>query len=295
MDTNLEQILLSTTYKECAKQVEAVVCYILKRDDHISEKKKISANKIIEKYNKLRGECALIPRLEDSTLRMYISRASNDPQSKIYKNPQTQGYFYNENVVVKTTSSSDDSIIANTYSESDFYPIFLKWLAYSCSRVEDIHTEKKQKLWGNPDLIGITISDIVGVTQIDITTLEVKKNLSDWRKNIFEAVSHTRFVHKSYFAFVCTQIEFAKERAEMIQHAMQFGIGLLVLFRPERSKDKRWMKPEKIEEILPAPTRHPANHYLQMLLENLCINGVDKICEFGKRAVDLDRKKTTKS
>ena len=121
--------------------------------------------------------------------------------------------------------------------------------------------------WGNPDIVGLKTLDVFKTTYIEITTIEVKRDFYNWRHDIFEAIAHTMFSNRSYYAFACKESDII-DRA-MITYAQKFNIGILALIVP----DSLWNKPLSMEDIEfrvinPAPAQTP-NKNIQKDFENL--------------------------
>lgn len=283
----LQVILEKAKELSCSDFVTKVFECILKSKGKTDSSHKMTSSELIKEYIDLRkNHPDEIPNLAETTLQVYLSRASVENDTHIYKLSQQKGYFYSSVLETGTTKESRNSDEKKEkLLEVDLYPTFLTWLSFSNTRVCDIHTIKSLQQWGNPDLVGIKLYDIMGRAEFDITTIEVKRNITDWRKLIFESVSHTRMVNRSYYAFVCTQIEFDKNRLDMMQYAQQFHVGLLVLIKG--ATQKSWMNPSKIIEVLPAPILSPIKSNVQNFLYAVGIKKMEDFCTFGKAATDL--------
>lgn len=79
----------------------------------------------------------------------------------------------------------------------------MQWLADKVDRVADISSLRgRHAKWQNPDILGITFKELLGQEILELTTVEVKPSMDSWQQYIFEAVSHSMFVHRAYFAFL---------------------------------------------------------------------------------------------
>lgn len=202
---------------ELGKQV------LLKLGATTSEKAQ-SDRVVYEKYKELLGSNAqLIPQ---NTFKQYLCKAAGAQGTEILCEGHKQGYYTR----VETDVVADDVVDnARVSAEKDLYPIFVNWLSRNGYSSKDVATSKSNGTWGNPDVVGIKVQEGIGQFQIELVTIECKKTFDGWKHLIFEAVSHTRFSDRSYFAFVFPEDEIDKHAAELVKYAEHFGIGVLVL------------------------------------------------------------------
>lgn len=252
------------------QQVERLVCYILESANKTSIDNTYSTDEILEDYRNLckTNEDKIIS-IPENTIITTVSLLAKDSSTSLYSAGKKRGYYL---IIEEEKGILEDC--AETVSEDKIslekllYPTFRQWLSYYCDKAKIIADNRSMHKWGNPDLIGGSVFYILGQPQIEITTIEVKKDLKDWRRNIFEAVAHTLFAHKVYFACVCDEAEYEKEKRDMLLYAQQFQIGILVLVGEVTEVDN-------IREIIPAPTRCPNTIMYQKFLEGLQLLNMD--------------------
>ena len=119
--------------------------------------------------------------------------------------------------------------------EKNLYPSLVSWLITKKYFSKDTSTFKKGGQWGNPDVTGIKIiNDIFGLERLEVCTIEAKAAATDWKKYIFEAVSHKRFANRAYFAFAIgsdkPSIRDIVDYNEMRDYGEKFKIGIIAIF-----------------------------------------------------------------
>jgi hypothetical protein len=66
---------------------------------------------------------------------------------------------------------------------------------------KDVANLKAGGRWGNPDIIGVNLVQLMGAFEVDVVSCEVKIADSNWEQMIFEAISHKRFSNRSWFCY----------------------------------------------------------------------------------------------
>lgn len=273
------------------EQVSKLVSYILDQSDANGDldvngsPKVMSTQQILDAYKELREKeenVILIPDNSISTLLSALAKSENYP---IYCQGRKQGYFY-KNIVQSGTDVLDerqcmeatDEQSESSLLEKDIYPYLISWLqTKNYDLVQDISTKKRKGQWRNPDILGIKTIDVFKTTYIEIVTIEAKLSKDLWTKEIFEAIAHTVFSNKSYFAYLCKESD--KVDDEMIAYAQKFNIGILQVML----SDEKWKLSSKdigpddmeIREILPAPEQKPLLTLQKRFLKDLGINDFD--------------------
>lgn len=251
------------------QQVERVVGYILEKEQKFSIDNTYSTDEILKEYKKIckevGGDIVSIPY---NTITTTVSQLAKDSATAIYSAGKKKGYYLNINGNDNKSTCDEISIEDKKFLEKSLYPAFVQWLSYYCDKVKVIADNRSMHKWGNPDIVGGNVFYILGQPQIEITTIEVKRSLGDWRRDVFEAIAHTLFAHKVYFACVCDEAEYEKEKRDMLLYAQQFQIGILVLVGDIGDV-------ENIREIIPAPTRTPNTIMYQKFLEGLKLHNMD--------------------
>ena len=111
----------------------------------------------------------------------------------------------------------------------------------------------------------------------EVLCLFANNELDYWSKNIFEAVAHTVFANRSYFAYLSKESEKIDE--EMISYAQKFNIGILRVIVPDNMWEKSLSEcgPDDIDiqEIFPAPEQTPFITFQKQFLKKLEINDFD--------------------
>lgn len=262
------------------QQVERVVCYILEKAQKNSSEASYSSDEILADYRKLREEDNKIIEIPENSIVTIISQLAKASDSNIYCLGKKQGYYFSstsEEISNAATNETEES-----FKEKELYPIFAQWLSFSCDRVNDIATNRSMHKWGNPDIFGVNVFYVLGQPQIEITTLEVKKEMKDWRKNIFEAVAHTLFADKVYFCCVCNESEYEKDRNDMLLYAQRFRIGLLVIVIEDDSSQPSVYDVSMIKELMPAPNRTPEILMRKKFIESLNLHNLNDLYHYGK-------------
>ena len=107
------------------------------------------------------------------------------------------------------------------------YPVALNWLKAQGYRCSDTAAGRKMGKWGNPDITGLLVTETVGMTEVEIATIEVKTSFNDWEYWIFEAVAHRRFSNRAYFAFAHPE-ELALKLPSALRHYSElYHVGIL--------------------------------------------------------------------
>lgn len=274
-------MLLDDEFKKLKQpeQVERIVCYILEQNGKIDVDAPFKANQIIEKYKELKKQNNDLADIQENSFTTNISLLAGSPTSKIIRAPK--GYY------LKTDADSEFDEI-NEFSEKDLYPLLVKWLSLRCEKVQDISNNRAMKTWGNPDVLGINYNLFFNYI-VEVTTIEAKKDKRKWRSDIFEAVAHSLFANKAYYAYMCKESD--KTDEDMLLYAQKFGIGILKIAIP----DKKWGKDMKlcteyISEIVPAPDHDVILRFQKSFLNGLKIYDIKDLNAFGKTNKELTSK-----
>lgn len=268
--------------------VRIVSEFLLEKYKHISEDKAISAQVLFNKYQELRESTQDLPEINKNSFVVYLSRIANTPGSKIICPGRRRGYYYDENY----TPLGDEEETGDVIKEADLYSLAKEWLFEKCDIAVDVSQKTANRAWGNPDLVGFKLYDILNKTLFEIYTIELKLTPDGWRRWIFEAVSHTRFSNRSYFAFLYPENWISKlEGEDMRLYAEHFRIGILVLAVTEelyKSVKKNHQIP-KLEisdvsfiEYLPAPYISTRPKFRNDFLTSLGINNYRQLHQFGE-------------
>lgn len=265
------------------QQFEKVAIFLLEKLNAIDANSARSTKDVYSSYNKLRSDNSKVVYFSESSVAVYLSKLADDENSVIFCEGRKQGYYVKSQAVLNAIAEKqeqDQAVALSTEQleekklEKELYPIFLDWLGYDYDIILDISAKKKMGGWGNPDLLGIRLCTIVGTTNVEITTIEVKRSISKWRYDIFEAVAHSMFVNRVYFAFRCKYDEFCKVKQEMLLYADKYKIGLLANFEDVDSNI--------VQEIAPAPVTCPNMFMQQKFLHSLNLINVEDLYKIDK-------------
>ncbi|EJF53969.1 hypothetical protein SapgrDRAFT_2301 [Saprospira grandis DSM 2844] len=233
---NTEALLEEVGTLAKLEQVGRIGEVILESCEATSIENKMSSSEIYEIYRQLLEKEPNLPDISKNTFVVYLSRISSDQHTKIICPGHRQGYFLNE-LVTKLEELENDIALNNSEAtraaiqEKDLYPILKEWLfKKNYDRVADISAYRANGKWGNPDLVALSIEELYGATELEITTIEAKLFEDQWEQWIFEAIAHTRFSNRSYFAFLYPEEWISKlDSTDLKLYAEHFNIGILVL------------------------------------------------------------------
>jgi len=302
---------ISDIQRDRPKQVALLSEYILNQKKIFNPSKALAGGQLYEEYIKLKEGNDLLPNIPQSSFIVYLSIASNSADSKINCEGKRQGYYIDrlfekiEESTIKAKESDQQSIEQEQEEqkeakekgyllEKDLYPFLEKWLfQIDNERVSDISANRKHKKegrWANPDLVGLKIDNLFGATEVEITTIEAKLTLDNWEQNIFEAIAHTIFSNRSYFAFVHSEGHVNKIPPDLKHYAERFKVGILIIaldpndYLKVKKKEKFALTDEnhKFLEYSPAPYNSPHVKFKKRFLEGLEIREPADLFRFGK-------------
>lgn len=273
-------LLKTVSDKGKFEQTCALAKFVLNLYEINSEDKAKSG---IEIYNLYCNALKEIPGWNGSVIikNTFITNLGLTPgegNTDIYCKGRKKGYYV-------ATELYDDLNEEESTDESTLYPLFQNWLTVKGFVSRVVAGNKKNGKWGNPDVFGIKAFDMLGRNVCEFISVECKRSMSQWKYWIFEAVSHTRFCDRSYFAFPCPVDEIPKKSRELIQYAEYFGVGIL-LVGMDRAEYEKYVKggnlPEdpEIVELYPAPLSHPFDTAKKEFLESLKIRSLPELFEF---------------
>ena len=268
-----------------SEKIERVVVYILEDAAKTSPSNTMSTFDIIEAYKKLKEDNENIIQIPDNTIATTISILSHKADSRIQCPGKKQGYYVlpiSENLVDDEDVGEAEQGDKGKLVEKDLYPLLKEWMGLSLSvKSIDISARRGSLKWRNPDLLGIKEIDFLGNEQFEILTIEVKPNIQDWTMYIFEAVSHSLFSNRTYFAYLKDTFD-AKVPDEMKLYASKFGIGIISIaidddVRPTITCSEKLLEALKdnacqINEEVPAPYHVPDIYLQKKFLDGLDIH-----------------------
>ncbi len=144
----------------------------------------------------------------DGTILCYLSAAANnDLNSGMESGGRRGGYWYEKPSEetpppqIEKTEIDSGPGVKTTVVERDLYPLMALWLEQKGYKAKDTSALKSGGKWGNPDIVGAERVDLLGAVEIDLVSCEVKLAEKNWEEVIFEAISHKRFVNRSWFCY----------------------------------------------------------------------------------------------
>lgn len=189
----------------------------------------------------------------------WLTKASQDPDSKIERITGQQGYRLKKDLsfeppVPPNENSDTAEKQAYTKREQKLYGMLADWLRAEDYRAKVISEEKKGGPWGNPDVAGLRLAEAIeglGSVEAELVTIEVKLTHKDWQRAFFEAVSHTRFSNRVYFAFPYPAEEDEtpkpKEFRDMRVYGEKFGVGIIAILLTKSQYEQ--LTRDKIESL----------------------------------------------
>lgn len=307
LDPSILQELQNVITKESDKiiQVQMIAEFILNKSSTFNPGDAMSGPQIYEEYLGLFQDKLELPDIPYNTFIIYISKIANSPDSMINCQGKKKGYYIdklyekvedvirpNDEKVKKEQEQA--ALAAEEYGyilEKDLYPILRNWLHENNNdRVQEIAGFKGNGKWGNPDLVGFKIENFFTNTEVEVTTIEAKLTLDNWRQWLFEAIAHTIFSNRSYFAFVHSENHINKIEPDLKHYAETFRIGILIIAVDEKDwraiveKDNFSFDDDgyRIIEFIPAPFNHPHIKFKKNFLRALGIQEQSQLYNFGK-------------
>jgi hypothetical protein len=287
MEYSIEDLKTSALAKSTSpERVERVVVYILESENKTDSSNKMSTVEITKAYQKLTEDYEDIINIPVNTIQTTISVLSSKASSRIQCLGKKQGYFVtplNENKETEEIQDCKQELSGKgKLLERDLYPVVKEWMQLALSvKGIDISSRRGSLKWRNPDLLGIKEIDFLGNEQFEILTIEVKPNMQDWTMYIFEAVSHSLFSNRTYFAYLKDNF-YDKVLDEMKLYASKFGIGIISIAIDDEERPKITSSDEllealengacQIKEEVPAPYHVPDIYLQKQFLDGLEIH-----------------------
>lgn len=268
------------TYLQIVSAAEKIL-----RAHSASQGKALSAKDLIARIRAENGSLTI----GDPTILSYLSYAANhDILTKIDTGGPRGGYWFNEEF--EAPALAEAPVAAPTPREAHLYELVRYWLqAKKDLPAKDISQLKAGGIWGNPDIVGISSTDRLGFFDVEIVSAEVKLSERDWRRFIFEAVSHKRFANRVYYIFR-TKFETVKLPDEMDRYAEQYRIGIVLVPLTDDELAKLGSSEERanlanytdrIVERVPAVYDFVPPRYQIEFLERIGLKQKEDIIRFG--------------
>lgn len=240
----------------------------------------------------------------DSFGPMLSAAIKNQETPEIIKPEGAHGYFVvvlskkAQQVIEKEEKDESKKEETDRNKERLLYPVFEKWLRENGYRASDTSANRSMKRWGNPDVTGIRIILDYGLSEIEVTTIEVKVNGLRWEYDIFEAIAHRRFANQSYFAFAVdadSKSSFSRNK-KLAYYSSLYEVGVLLLTLSKTNYDnliagnlkKIDEADEKFDiiELFP-PKYHQINlEYKREYLESIGVQKDQKMYNWGQPPIE---------
>lgn len=252
------------------------------------------------------GTRTMFPDLDipENSVFQYLSALVRNPDSRINTEGRRKGFYLSD---PDSLSAAQAGAVTNAPEVPDqnrkkeqrervLYPVFQQWLLLQGHDQVGITAEQRNRdlgTWSNPDLTGIRMHETLGrISEIDITTIEVKQTAANWQYDIFEAVAHIRFANRAYFAFAHPEETVRKLSDDMRAYAELYGLGILVL--PMATEAYNALTSGTIADIgelyasdileLFTPRRHGINHEFRgRFLTGIGIETERQLSTWGER------------
>jgi hypothetical protein len=186
-----------------------------------------------------------IERHPRNVIYSYLSRAANhDELSRILSGGPHGGYSL-ESITEQTKEpetlpeegAADVAPPAFQMRERHLYPLIRSWLETSDYIPADVSALRAGGQWGNPDLLGVSRVEILGASEIELVSVEVKLSEINWERFIFEAVSHKRFVNRSWFCYR-TATPYPPLPKNMAYYAERYKVGIIQIHLTDQDVER---------------------------------------------------------
>lgn len=215
--------------------INAISQYILEQHKCFEPKDAMLGKDVYSRYIELQQKHPSILEIAQNSFGVTLSLISHSSSSTspIKSAGKKQGYYVDKEMLSPDTAVNKASI---KLKEKDLYSILTKWLNTKTDKAIDASSKRGAKRWQNADILGVSFINDVGREDFELHAMEVKVLHNNWRVDLFQAVSHSRFANRSYFAFLLRGSDIDKLENDFKEYAYQFGIGLVAIV----IKDEYW-------------------------------------------------------
>lgn len=284
--------------------VEAVAEGLLREND-VHSAPGLTGRDITEKALEwVRANDATMP-VSENTFKNYLCNVAGQSESSITSGGRgtRDGYFISDaatavsNPVAENRSPTSETERAK---EKWMYPCLLSWMIGQKYRAKDTSAMRSAALgkWGNPDVTGLAIHSCLGSREIEINTIEAKLGLTNWQQDFFQAVSHRRFAHRTYFAFAVPIEASDKIPSDLRYYSERFGVGVLVAsFEQDlysriangslSDEDKKLLDAAdstNVREVYSASPQNVSLKYQSIFCDAIGIDGDEELFRWGQGA-----------
>lgn len=227
--------ILSLKGENQAVLINAVSQYILEQNKCFDPQNAMLGKDIYAKYFSIQKKHPSIPEIAQNSFGVTLSLISHSSSSTsaIKSAGKKQGYYLDKGML---NPDAKENKVHAKIQEKDLYPILTEWLNTKIDKAIDASSKRGAKKWQNADILGISFINDIGREDFELHAMEVKVLHTNWRVDLFQAVSHSRFANRSYFAFLLRNSDIDKLENDLKEYAYQFGIGLVAIV----IKDEYW-------------------------------------------------------
>ena len=182
--------------------VNAVSQYVLEKHNCYDTQSAMLGQDIYSEYQTLVKKHPTFPQIPQSSFVVMLSFISHSSSSTsaIKSAGKKQGYYVDKDLL---NPDAQNSNVPPKIKEQDLYPVLTEWLSTKIDKAFDVSNKRGAKKWQNADILGVSfIQDLTEEHRFELHAMEVKVLHNNWRVDLFQAVSHSRFANRSYFAFM---------------------------------------------------------------------------------------------
>lgn len=198
-----------------------------------------------------------IDRHAKNSIYVYLSKAANhDEASRIISGGPHGGYSLElpgastiDDAAAESRAEAVGAETAVQRREAHLYPLVQAWLQASEYVSVDVSNLRAGGHWGNPDLVGVSHIEVLGASEIELVSVEVKLSELSWEKFIFEAISHKRFVNRSWYCYR-TSVASTVLPKNMAYYAERYKIRIIQIFLSDSELDSIARNPAGSESYL---------------------------------------------
>ena|GEM_PF-5611924 len=227
-----------------------------------------------------------------------VNLAGQDPLSPIRSRKGRSGGFFlveDAKLVVDDSVPTKAELKKEKTLEKHIWPLVAHWLRET-KRIPNVSHEvasfKSRGSWSNPDVVGLHPFEELGFFDVEVTTIEVKPSLKQWRYYFFEAVSHKRISEQVYFVFRSDNDDL-NEVEELKRYSEKYGVGLVELQLDDQqyaslanwktlTDDDLTNLLERMVELMPAPVEPLSIRSKISFLRQMKIKSKSDIYRFGE-------------
>jgi len=206
----------------------------LSENGHTDPEHSASSRKIVDELTKTLGK--------RSSYFAHLNQAANtDPESPVQSAGRTKGYFYQKDKQQKKGGKTKSEF---TLLEKHLYPLVEAWLQQGAGtgseykETQTVANARGNGPWGNPDIVAKKQTRFAGAVEIELVSCEVKRDIVAWEKFFFEAVSHKRFAHRSWYCVRIDARSSLPKRELMVQYAERYRVGIATIELSEKECER---------------------------------------------------------